>query len=532
MEAPNQDSSDEMIDIQIEESLVRESLMKIDTSNFNEDVIILVFYFLLLTVSAFIGGFSAPSVFTTEFSRPLGKVSIFDIDQNNLVSMNRFLSYSVQLTYVGNNFQMNKSQFFSPFQLSNDYLGFDDNNSSINLSITYEAKCYKNSKHIYSANKKFDKFSFHNHGADFVFVGLTFFKDNIIDYDTIKMHVIINLEYPETSILSPSSHFMNENDKTFNKNLILMNRNQLLMENNNFADLYNVTIISKSGNVMHTISQIGIRLIFIFIQLFIFLYFFSKLKVTQVRFWHLEQKLTIPLLFITILYDNPFYLFQFTSPSYVYMIMDSLVSAVYSSYFRFFILVLFDSLRYKNRKTDTCFFIPKVVFILLLFLSTVVHSLYDTIQSFDSSQLLIQSMKQSFYIDNVEYILRIFEAVMYFLYLMWFAISVAYASLQVDITERYKFNMYSASSVTALIVLAVVYYLCNFIEFFENSAIYFVVSFITQNTFVLLMTFFHWPYEIIDSAYDDPSKQEENQDRQTNEFFNNEPPIDVMQPEA
>ena len=79
----------------------------------------------------------------------------------------------------------------------------------------------------------------------------------------------------------------------------------------------------------------------------------------------------------------------------------------------------------------------------------------------------------------------------------WFALSVIFAGFQVDITERYKYIIYCVSGITALTLLALSDFFLGFLGFFENSALKFVEQYAIANVFVMLMAYFHWPYEVL-----------------------------------
>ena len=247
----------------------------------------------------------------------------------------------------------------------------------------------------------------------------------------------------------------------------------------------------------------------------------KHLRPTPVKLWHLEQKLTVPLLTLCILYNDPFYIFQAKSPTYVYILWNTIATSIFSAYFQFFILVLFDSLRYKNRKTDRFFFWPKIAFCILLFLSSVIHGIYDDISSFHGTS--------ADNYDSIEEILRWTQIMLNLFYLVWAIITIILAGIQIDVIERYKFYMYVATGGTSLLVLAIVRILFTALRLFRNSAIHFVMIFAIQNSFVLMMMYFHWPYEVInDQTYADETEKEKAA-IEPSEFFANEQNNDNQQ---
>jgi hypothetical protein len=206
-----------------------------------------------------------------------------------------------------------------------------------------------------------------------------------------------------------------------------------------------------------------------------------------IKLWHLEQKLTIPLLVLDAFFCNPFYIVQAYRPSQFSILINTFLNAVFTSYFRFFVLVLFDSLKYKNRKTDGCFFGPKLFFALVQFLVSAGHGITDDVISFGESP----------HSDVMGLFLERFEAVLFVIYYVWTIISIIGAFAQVDVTERYKFNMYLAAVGSCLIILGLVQGVFRKLRLFRDSSLHFVIAFSMHNVFVLLMAYCHWPYEVL-----------------------------------
>ena len=442
MSAKGKESSDEMIDIQIEESLVRESLMKIDTVNFKEDILLIGFFAFLLIGSTIASLFLSSTVDSEKMSKELLPSAIFDFEVSSLTSVNRFAS--IYLSFNRSVFSSQKQFYFS---------------------VTYEVKCYKKNNLVHTTNNKVDRQEIDINEFSFESLPIGLYEDNIIDYDSLKAGIRI---VPEDS-----------------------------------ANLSHAIITITKGNPNHSLVQAAIRYFYIMFMFVMLIVLIIRLKYTPVRLWHLEQKMTIPLLVITILYDNPLYGLEIASPSYTFLILDCIIQSLFTAYFRFFILVLFDSLRYKNRKTDSCFFIPKIAFTLVMFIVSLIHNVFRMITSFDTSPINN--------ISTTERILGLTELILLLLFLVWFALSVIFAGFQVDITERYKFNMYVCVSATALLILAIMSFLYFFLGFLRNAAITFVETFTIQNLFVIIITYFHWPYEVIDSAYEETKKNESNE---------------------
>ena len=154
----------------------------------------------------------------------------------------------------------------------------------------------------------------------------------------------------------------------------------------------------------------------------------------------------------------------------------------------------------------------------MLFLSSVIHGIYDDIASFHGTA--------ADNYDSIEEILRWIQIMLNLFYLIIAVITIILAGIQIDIIERYKFYMYVATGGTSLFVFAIVRVLFTAFKLFQNSAIHFVMIFAIQNSFVLMMMYFHWPYEVInDQTYADETEKEKAAIEPA-EFFNNDQAVE------
>jgi hypothetical protein len=265
------------------------------------------------------------------------------------------------------------------------------------------------------------------------------------------------------------------------------------------SQLSRVSVQSTTGVPDHTLFQIYFRLVFAFFCLLFLAFLTMRLRLMPPKLWHLEQKLTVPLLFLDLLFTDPLYILHAYRPSRFLIVFHTIMTSLFTSYFRFFVLVLFDSLRYKNRKTDHCFFSPKIAFSLVHFAVSLIHGISDDVASFGDSPLER---------NHTQGTPERAEMIIYCTYLIWVAWSVVAASAQVDITERYKFNMYLAASAFSLLALGTVQIIFHWMRLFGRSSLHFAISFAAQNVFVLLMAYCHWPYEMLqDQTYLDSSPE-------------------------
>jgi hypothetical protein len=226
------------------------------------------------------------------------------------------------------------------------------------------------------------------------------------------------------------------------------------------------------GETDQVLIQMLFRLLYALAVLVALFLFTWRLRQTAFKIWHLEQQLTVFLLVFAFLDTDPLCFFDEFKVTRIGVAWDTFVAASFRTYLLFFGLTLFDSLRFKNRKIGSCFFAPKIVFFALFWLAEIVR---------DSE------------VCNIPYIVWFPRWV----YVGWALFVTVNTARFIDVTERYKFAVYAGVSVGAILVVAGVCFLCAKSEELGNTSLPFVVPFSVQNFFVLLMTLFHWPFELL-----------------------------------
>ena len=444
-------SSDDLIDIQIEESLVRETLMLIDSSNCKEDLFTLLCFCAALVLSIIIGMLGPP---VENYTDSLAIISHDKIDETFVFPFRDFKK------------TMRNAQievFFSK------KVG-EQSPNVIPVTFSYNVNCYSDKQTIKTEHKtvKGAELNFAENEKDSSHFYL--FSTSIIDFNKLVLDIDIN-----------------DIDKSIGS----------------------ITARLVTGSEQHTYFQLYVRTAYsIFILIFV-IAFLTKLFGLSMKYWHLEQKLTVPLLFLTALNDNPMYFANIYFPSQLFVIFNRLIQAAYQAYFIFFILTLFDSLRYKNRKTDACFFGPKIALCFLLFIVSVIHGVYDDTNIFSDNLKKNDTMG-----TRLTWLELSFTIILYILSF----ISIVRAMFQIDITEKYKLKIYIVSSITAMMFLFLVDIIERFSTKASKSSIDFVTKFSVKNIFVMLMTYFHWPYELFnDQTYDESGTS----NRAQNDFFLN-----------
>lgn len=429
-------SSDSLIDIQIEESLNRESLMSIDSANLKEDIYTLLGFIILLIFTVLMGIFG-PSSFS-EYSSSWKLLSkeknaSISLPIKGLSSLQRSMAFQIQ-------FERSPNQIL----LITD------------VQISYSINFYYDTKLVREYSKDL--------------------KDCI-------------LKFEENKQMSQSIHLYSTSIIDYNNCDISIHLDGIPKE----MDAVSISILY--GTEQHTIFQIYFRVICFIITFIFAVILLIRLLRLPPRLWHLEQKITIPLLFFSCLEIDPLFIIFAYYPFTGFIYIEKFFTSIFDAYFYFFILTLFDSLRYKNRKTDKYFFLPKIIlffiYIAIVFIDTSAHH----IPLLD--ELFLPRLNRS---EDLMYIVRLASEIFFILLI---TVSILKAWFQIDITERYKFNMYIVSTATAIVTMIVCDFILNAVNKGKASSMKFITKFILKNLYTILMGYFHWPYEVLnDQTYD------------------------------
>lgn len=438
-------SEEDMIDIQIEESLVKESLMVIDSASVRKDAAVLA-GFIAIFALALAYGFAGPSARAERADAISMERPVFNNTYVGMSALNRFVSLS--------------AAFSGPKSAE-----------CTRASIVMRMDCLQSGRvvHTLSANFRTQKLCAADSGYR-----VRFFKESVVDFDKIAVEISVSG--------APNVYSTGE-------------------------------IVFEYGNEDHTLFQTYIRVVFAGINCIFLWLLYRKLSYLPWKLWHLEQKITVPFLLLAVLYSNPFYLIQAFYPSTMFLVFEKIVNSLFKTYFKFFVLVMFDSLRYKNRKTSMAFYLPKVMFLLVYFFLMIVHGIYDIV-------LLSSNSTSDISGTSLHKVLSQMEWIMFLAYVSWTAIIFVLSWRNVDVTEKNKFNIYAfINGITMLILVAV-----NIVVFLKKLSFdtdYYTMSFtlifVVQNVYVLLNAYFHWPYDTLQDAYDNDGKQQPT--IEPNDFF-------------
>lgn len=435
----SESSSDRfLIDIQIEESLSRETLMSIDSTNKKEDCITFFFIFFLLFITTIVGiyGPSAQISFNSVYTFLKNEKTV-TFSYSGLSNFNHLIQLKIAL------FKKN--------------LATQQRQIPTKIPLKIKINCYKQNNILNTYLFDVDDFSINFQNSKNWTNDKIVFTDRLINYDKLKITITFDDDF---------------------QNYFLKCR-----------------VTWTLGNPEHPLIQMWFRGIYSLSCMISLIIFLTRLKKTPFKIWHLEQKLTVFLVFIVFFADDPLYFSQKLESKKIGVIFDIFSMSFFYSYLQFFALTLFDSLRYKNRKIGRCFFAPKILIFLILLITKILHFYIDESQT---TELIKKFSSQA------KFAINSFYSIINIIYIILMIVTILRAGAFIDITERYKFFVYSNVLIICVSVIFIVDFILKRKKKFQNSSLPFLINFTIQNLFVLLMVIFHWPYETLtDQQYHD-----------------------------
>ena len=98
--------------------------------------------------------------------------------------------------------------------------------------------------------------------------------------------------------------------------------------------------------------------------------------------------------------------------------------------------------------------------------------------------------------------------IVYFIFSINIVISIIMSCIKVDSTEKYKSNVYMVTFMLFLSFICAAIFAFDYLNLLENTSIPSALFLAIQNIFSLVMTYFHWPYEVLeDQEYIDGTEQ-------------------------
>ena len=452
-------TKDSLIDLQIEESLSRETLMNIDSSNSKEDFVTMGLFSVLLAIIVIIGIFSPPKDSVSSYIslyKANSTTSIFAL--RNITNWNHYVFASASFIV---------DEFAKATVLEN---------------VTFQVAITK------SKNGK---------------------KSFLTEPEVYQEDLVV----PVKSNRTEPFRVLFDHYPDYDEIIVLIR-----LAKNQSKAIKGTQILWEYGNESQPLLQIFTRCVFVIICMVAFIMLCRRLCVIPCSQWHLEQKLTVILVLTCIFADDPLYILQLIDPTPVGACVEIAMQSFFFAYFRFFIITLFSSLAYKNRSIPSCFFIPKIIFMIIDFVADTLYAMLMTNEIPDES-IPIEITPE------MENYLFIIKSVIIGIFTLWAIFSIIRANLFIDVTEKYKFRVYIICSIIALIHLVAVL-IVEKIGLFNDTSLIFLTTFAIQNYYVILMAVFHWPFEMItDQEY----QNTELNDEDINQFFINEADADQVQ---
>lgn len=444
-------ASSEMIDIEIEESLVKETLMTIDSTNFHDDFVWIFF------IIPFILFFICPKLNHAHYIRYETKnLSTKAMDNEFLLNFN-ITDLSPSSIFV----DMNVILFGPSSNTSNGA-----NLATCNGKIIFSSE--PNAQKFYHSFSDISSFIRQVPSSNISFLVLP----NGIQTKRVQLFHFFPINYTNISVVL----------------------------NIQFPKSFSQAKFSiQTASSFYIWALIGIHFLCFNIYSIILVMLIFRLKNLSVKFWHLEQKITIPFLIFGILFNNPFCIFMILTKSfnhfYPFLYIFSFV--LFTCYFRFYVISLLDSLRYKNRNINSFFFLPKFLFsfvqIVFYFLSI------NFSQAFKNDSYFIPNSR----FLNLHKFFELLNYILFFVFLFIAIIEIGFVSFQVDITEKHKSYLYICCSVYALLYDMINEILVHSQKNIHTTPLPFFFSILVKNLFLILVSYFHWPYEVFqDQQYD------------------------------
>ncbi|EMD48165.1 Hypothetical protein EHI5A_263210 [Entamoeba histolytica KU27] len=134
------------------------------------------------------------------------------------------------------------------------------------------------------------------------------------------------------------------------------------------------TLTLMTSNSFFTVTELFWRIAFVCvgsIQLMTFMYCMRTIPIKE---WIFEQILTFTLMYILLLFNNPLALIEYQAHHWFFSLISSVVESFAISFFLFYILIIFDSLRKPINKMSTTtlwfkFIGVRVIFVGIIFIT-------------------------------------------------------------------------------------------------------------------------------------------------------------------
>jgi hypothetical protein len=194
--------------------------------------------------------------------------------------------------------------------------------------------------------------------------------------------------------------------------------------------------------------------------------------------WQTEQKLTVVLLVLTFLSCHPWAVYDLYRPTETSNQLILVSETVIKAFTLFFLFVVFGSFRYRHPDPSRGFFLGKFVVAVMVWVLSIAAIKHQDVR-----------IPAQFVGAGVT---------------VWLLGSVCRAWLMLDPVDGYKFRVYTAATMGLTIAHEL-----GLVVPSMGAAACFAMQFGGQNVFALMMTYWHWPFDVTaDQTYDQSGENE------------------------
>jgi hypothetical protein len=222
--------------------------------------------------------------------------------------------------------------------------------------------------------------------------------------------------------------------------------------------------------------------------------FYQGMNGMRIRFWYVEQRMTVILLLLTASAINPMHNIFINLSITSYSIVHDVSQSVFAAFLKFYTLVIFDLLRFKNKQIRPSFFARKAAFGALYF---VAHFAHHILASSKSGARLGRLLP----FDRA---LAINRAIFDLAFFAWFGYTVDRSWRQIGAADVLALEAYCLNCGLVLAKSVILDTMSNVVPFLATSCFAFLLGISMDNFFVLLMLMLHWPCQRTSNKYLEP----------------------------
>jgi hypothetical protein len=406
------------------EEFSKDALLWIDTANRWDAWIILIglSFCLFLTLST--GDYGSPSISVEPSIRELNnRTHRLLFPVNSLLAYNRFIRLDMKMG-------VNPDATLTPFSFYMRLTTIVGDEPTVRI------------------NRTFDFMNFPRSSKPNETVPIRIFEDHYIAYDSIDF-VFDNITV----------------DRSVYKSLI---------------------VLTIMGTYDHTTFQAYFRFIFSVFQIGALALFAWRAITDGARHWTREQKLTVPLIFLAPISNNPFYIFHAYHPTTTAPLVESVATPLYHAYAIMMCLVIIDVIRNKNRT----FSFLNVLSWLAVSAPVFVFEFLNTFRAFMYG-LEPPEIPPRPEPPNYEFGQMLSHSAFFVVAL----ILLVMALITLDVTDRFKFGAYALAILCVMGNSLVAMIIGRYFGKFDGTMAEWIGSFSVYNIFTFMLIYYHFPVE-------------------------------------